>query len=119
MQHYRWSVPASLEIYRPIPANRYVATAGGGRYPMVNKLPNGRLVLMTRDGDFHVGQRGRLSITTSDDGGESWSATNPVLVTNPDACHLAFGSNSDGVLMIFYVLPHTYVDGKWDPDTIR
>ena len=64
---------ADSGVYRPIEARRFVMMTMGGYWPVIRKLPNGHLGVVTRDGDFHIGERGRLVFVTSPDSGESWS----------------------------------------------
>lgn len=71
-----------------------------------------------REGDFHVGQRGRLGFLKSDDGGESWSESVRIAAAASDPCHVAFGCSRKGTFLVSYVLPHKYADGSWDRSTI-
>jgi len=70
---YKWSENCSLEIHRERPAMRYLITSLGGYFPVMQKLADGSVAVVARDGDLHIGQRGRLIVVTSSDGGESWS----------------------------------------------
>jgi Neuraminidase (sialidase) len=116
---YRWMVPDEIQIYDAFPAARYQVATAGGYFPIVDRLPGGRLVCVVREGDFHVGQRARLAITISDDGGESWSETHPITATNPDPCHTAFGCSAAGTMIVGYVLPHAYREGVWQAGEVR
>ena len=70
---YRRPLPVFSGIYRPLLTRRFIVTTVGGFFPVIQKLPDGRLGVVARGGDFHVGERGTLVFVTSSDGGESWS----------------------------------------------
>lgn len=111
---YLWKVPSEIESYGSFPGTRYLITAAGGYFPILDRLPGGKLGVIVREGDFHVGQRGYLGFITSDDGGESWSETTKVVAGAADPCHVAFGCTREGTLLVSYVYPHAYADGPWD-----
>lgn len=115
---YLWKVPTEIESYSSFPATRYLITAGGGYFPILDRMPGGKLSVVVREGDHHVGQRGYLGFITSDDGGESWSETTRVVSAERDPCHVAFGCTREGTLLVSYVLPHSYADGAWDRSVI-
>ena len=58
--YYRRPLHNLSGILRPLPTERYVMMTMGGYWPVIQKLHNGHLGVVTRDSDFHVGERGRL-----------------------------------------------------------
>ena len=71
--YYRRPLHNLSGVLRPLPTQRYMMMTMGGYWPVIDKLHNGHLGVVTRDSDFHVGERGRLIFVHSPDGGESWS----------------------------------------------
>ena len=100
---YRWEVDSTMEIYRSVPAKRYVIATLGGYFPVLTRLQDGSLFVVYRTGDFHVGERGRLETSVSLDGGETWSAGQPVTHGGPDARNPALIQTSDGTILISYI----------------
>ena len=116
---YRRPLPVFSGIYRPLPTRRFIVTTLGGLFPVIQKLPDGRLGVVARGGDFHVGERGTLVFVTSADGGESWSHATVVAAEGPDNRNPAFGVAADGTLLVSYMKLDTYIDGIRDPSTGR
>ena len=112
--YYRRILPVSSGVYRPLEVHRYVMTTMGGFWPVIQKLPNGNLGVVTRDGDFHIGERGRLVFVTSPDGGESWSHASVISADGPDNRNPAFGVTTDGTLLAAFIKADKYVDGNYD-----
>lgn len=112
--YYRRQLPIMSAVYRPLATRRFVVTTMGGYWPVLQKLSNGHLGVVTRDGDFHAGQRGRLVFVTSPDGGESWSHATVIAADGPDNRNPAFGVAADGALLAAYVVMDRYVDGELD-----
>ena len=83
---YKRSLPVCSGILRPLSASRYLVMTTGGYWPAVQRLPNSHIGVVTRDGDVHMGQRGRL-----------------VFVTH------------DGTLLVCFIRADLYRDGVWDP----
>jgi hypothetical protein len=108
-------IPVASGVYRPLAVRRYVMNTMGGFWPAVQKLPNGRIGVVTRDGDFHIGARGRLVFVTSPDGGESWSHATVISEVGPDDRNPAFGVAADGTLLACFIRADRYVEGNWDP----
>ena len=71
--HFKRLIPVASSVYRPLAVRRYVMMTMGGFWPVIQKLPDGRLGVVTRDADFHIGERGRLAFVTSSDAGASCS----------------------------------------------
>jgi hypothetical protein len=113
---YNWSEKCSLEVYRERPAMRYLITSLGGYFPVIQKLADGSVAVVARDGDLHIGQRGRLIMITSNDGGESWSMPSVVTGEGPDDRNPAFGQAPDGSLVVAFVKLNRYVSGRYAPD---
>jgi hypothetical protein len=114
---YRWEAASKLEIHRERPAKRYLVTSLGGYFPVLQQLLNGTLAVVARDGDFHLGQRGRLILVTSPDGGESWSMPTVVAGEGPDDRNPAFGQAADGTLLVAFMKADSYVNNGYAPDS--
>src|SRR5437773_1524461 len=95
---------------------RYLITSLGGYFPVIQKLADGTVAVVARDGDLHIGQRGRLIVVTSSDGGESWSTPSVVAGEGPDDRNPAFGQAPDGTLVVGFVKLDRYVSGRYLPD---
>ena len=109
--YYKRELPIMSGVYRPIETRRFVMTTMGGYWPVIDKLSNGHLAVVTRDADFHVGQRGRLTFVTSPDGGESWSHAS-VISSGIDSRNPAFGVTNDGVLLASFIEQVNYENGE-------
>ena len=114
MVYYRRELPILSGVYRPIETRRFVMMTMGGYWPVIQKLPNGHLGVVTRDGDFHVGERGRLVFVTSPDGGESWSHASVISDEGSDNRNPAFGVAADGTLLVSFIKAVNYTDGNAD-----
>ena len=101
-------------VYRPLKTKRFVMITMGGLGPVLQKLPNGHLGVVTRDGDFHRGERGCLVLVTSLDGGESWSHPTVVAADGPDNRNPAFEVAADGALLVTFIKQVNYTDGNYD-----
>jgi hypothetical protein len=106
-------MPVFSSAYREIPVQRFVMMTMGGFWPVIQKLPDGRLGVVTRDGDAHLGERGRLVFVNSADGGESWSRAALISADGPDNRNPAFGVCQDGDLLAAFVKADLYVDGDY------
>ena len=113
--YFTREVPVVSNVYRSMPVKRYIMMPMGGFWPVVQKLPDGRLGVVTRDGDFHFGERGRLVFVTSADGGESWSRATLISADGPDNRDPAFGVAPDGTLLTAFVKMDVYTEGQYDP----
>ena len=98
-------------VYRPLETRRFVMMTMGGYWPIIDKLQNGHLGVVTRDGDFHSGQRGRLVFVTSPDGGESWSHATVISGEGSDNRNPAFGVTPHGTLLASFIKQVNYRDG--------
>ena len=110
--HFKKTLPVSSGIYKPLDVRRFVMMTMGGYWPVIQALPNGNLGVVTRDGDFHIGERGRLVFVTSSDGGESWSHASVISADGPDNRNPAFGISTNGTLLAAFIKADKYVDGN-------
>ena len=111
---YRRPMAIFSGVYRPLPISRYMVMSSSGFFPVIQKLPDGRLGVVARGGDYHIGERGILVFATSSDGGESWSHTTVIAADGPDNRNPSFGVTADGTLLVSYVKVDLYTDGVWD-----
>ena len=114
--YYRRQLPIMSGVYRPLETRRFVMMTMGGFWPVIQTLPNGHLGVVTRDGAFHIGERGRLVFVTSPDGGESWSHAGVISAVGQDNRNPAFGVAADGTLLAAFIKAR-YVDGEYDSTT--
>ena len=101
-------------VLRPLPTQRYIMMTMGGYWPVIDKLHNGHLGVVTRDSDFHVGERGRLIFVHSPDGGESWSHSIVISQEGSDNRNPAFGVTSKGTLLASFIKQVNYTEGQYD-----
>ena len=101
-------------VLRPLPTERYIMMTMGGYWPVIDKLHNGHLGVVTRDSDFHVGERGRLIFVHSPDGGESWSHSIVISQEGSDNRNPAFGVTPKGTLLASFIKQVNYTDGRYD-----
>ena len=57
-----------------IDGTRVIAVNGGGYFPVLIRLHDGKLMAVLRGGAPHIGVKGRLDVITSTDDGKTWSA---------------------------------------------
>ena len=117
--YYRRQLPKMGGVCRPLETRRFVMMTMDGYWPVILKLPNGHLGVVTRDGAFHGGERGRLVFVTSPDGGESWSHATVIAADGPDNRNPAFGVAADGTLLALFIKADRYIDGNWSPEKDR
>ena len=101
-------------VLRPLPTQRYIMMTMGGYWPVIDKLHNGHLGVVTRDSDFHVGERGRLIFVHSPDGGESCSHSIVISQEGSDNRNPAFGVTPKGTLLASFIKQVNYTDGQYD-----
>ena len=111
--YYKRVLPIKSAVYRPLESQRYLVMDSGGQWPVLDRLPNGDLGVVARDGN---GQRGRLVFLTSPDGGESWSHTTVISGDGSDNRNPAFGVTPDGTLLASFIKQVNYTDGYYDID---
>jgi hypothetical protein len=97
-------------------AARVVAVAGGGYFPVLIQLKDGRLAAVVRGGAPHLGRAGRLDWIESKDGGLSWSEPRAIIDSQWDDRNPAFGQMPDGTIVVAYAECSCYkANGDWDP----
>ncbi len=112
--YYRRPLHNLSGVLRPLPTERYIMMTMGGYWPVIDKLHNGHLGVVTRDSDFHVGERGRLIFVHSPDGGESWSHSIVISQEGSDNRNPAFGVTPKGTLLASFIKQVNYTDGQYD-----
>jgi sialidase-1 len=112
--YYRRPLHSLSGVYRPLPTQRFIMMTMGGYWPIIQKLHNGHLGVVTRDSDFHIGERGRLVFVHSPDGGESWSHATVISEDGSDNRNPAFGVTSNGTLLASFIVQVNYTDGVYD-----
>jgi len=110
---FQWESDAQVRIFRRRSAQRVLVQTLGGYFPVAAKLPDGRIGIISRDGDFHVGMRGRLCFVTSRDGGISWSHSRIVAGAGPDDRNAGFGVLPDGSLLLAFMRQDGYDGGTY------
>ncbi len=101
------------------PVRRYLITPMGGYFPVLTRLQNGELAVIFRTGDYHVGQRGRLELSLSRDGGKTWTMPRIVTVSETDNRNPAFCQLKDGTLLVAFVRVWGYENGLWRGNRMR
>ncbi len=84
------------------PITRSTIATGEGYFPVLIELKNGTLAAMFRGGAPHIGIGGRLDLTTSKDGGATWSTPRPVIDGPEDDRNPAFGQLANGDLILAF-----------------
>jgi hypothetical protein len=81
---------------------RGLVAANQGYFPVALRLQDGRIAVVLRGGDAHVGIRGRLDMVFSSDEGATWSKPVVVVDTPVDDRNPALGQATDGTLVLAY-----------------
>ena len=84
------------------------AVTGGGYFPVLTQLKDGRLAAVFRGGAAHVGRAGRLDWITSDDRGKTWTAPRTLVEGPEDDRNPAFGQLRDKTLIVAYCVLSGY-----------
>jgi len=113
--YFKLKTEVSVLVCRKRRAERFVITSLGGYFPVLAQDTNGTLAVIARDGDIHVGQRGRLGLTLSRDAGESWTHLRPIADEGIDIRNPAFGITSTGTWLLAYISANCYENGFWNP----
>jgi hypothetical protein len=92
---------------------RHLITPMGGYFPVLTRLRNGKLAAVFRMGDYHVGQRGRLELSLSKDGGKTWTMPRTVTASQTDDRNPAFCQLKDGTLLVAFARVWGYENGLW------
>ncbi|NLH98949.1 MAG: exo-alpha-sialidase [Chthonomonadales bacterium] len=112
------AAPDETALPRLDTATRTIAVRGGGYFPVLIQLKDGRLAAVVRGGAPHLGKAGRLDWIESKDGGKTWSEPT-VLVDGPwDDRNPAVGQMRNGTIVVAYAECSAYnADGSWNPNT--
>lgn len=76
-----------------------IVTEGQGYFPVVDKTPDGRAVVILRGGGGHIGIGGRLDLLFSQDG-LTWTNFKTAIDTSADDRNPAFGITPDGRFLL-------------------
>lgn len=99
--------PAVADVTNPYRADVVVAQAADGQrayFPGLAETADGGLIAAYREGDGHIGQDGRILVTTSADAGRSWSEPAVAVDSEYDERDPKIMLTSDGtLLMSFFV----------------
>lgn len=85
-----------------------VVIEGGGYFPVMTRLDDGRLAAVLRGGDAHIGRGGRLDWIASADGGKTWSKPRPLADGPEDDRNPALGQLRDGTIVLAYCVLSGY-----------
>lgn len=86
----------------PPQLHRSLVVSHQGYFPVALRLQDGRIAIVLRGGDGHVGLKGRLDIVFSADEGQTWTTPTVVVDTPVDDRNPAFGQAADGTLVVAY-----------------
>jgi hypothetical protein len=104
---------ANADVPAPEVHRTPVAT-GQGYFPVACRLQDGRIAVVMRGGAPHIGIKGRLDISFSDDEGKTWSKPTVVIDSEVDDRNPAFGQAKDGTLVVGYWHCNNYdANGKF------
>ena len=81
---------------------------GGGYFPVMTRLQDGRLAAVFRGGAPHIGRGGRLDWITSSDSGKSWSKPRTLVESPEDDRNPALGQLRDGTIILAYCILSGY-----------
>lgn len=108
--------PDEPDLPRLLRAERTVAVTGGGYFPVLIQLEDGRLAAVVRGGAPHLGKGGRLDWIESTDGGRTWSPPRTIVDSEWDDRNPAVGQMRNGTIVVAYAQCTCYNDrGEWDP----
>jgi Neuraminidase (sialidase) len=94
--------------------HRTPVVTGEGYFPVACRLQDGRIAVVMRGGAPHIGIKGRLDISFSDDEGKTWSKPTVVIDSEVDDRNPAFGQAKDGTLVVGYWHCNNYdANGKF------
>ncbi|MDQ2945121.1 MAG: glycoside hydrolase [Acidobacteriota bacterium] len=88
--------------------DRATVVSGGGYFPVLIRLHDGKLMAVLRGGAPHIGVKGRLDVVTSTDEGKTWSPPRTVIDGPDDDRNPAFGELKNGDLLLAYAIIHAY-----------
>jgi hypothetical protein len=85
-------------------------------FPVMHRLPDGRVAAVIRAGAAHLGLAGRLDMIFSSDNGRTWGGQVVVNDSPLDDRNPAFGIAKSGALVVsFYRTANYDVQGKYNP----
>lgn len=102
------TVTAVAQTAAPLSGQRQTVLKGGGYFPVLIRLQDGRLLAVLRGGGAHIDVKGRLDIITSRDNGATWSAPQTVVDGPDDDRNPALGQLKDGTILLSYVILRGY-----------
>lgn len=99
-----------------VSGKRVVAVKNAGFFPVMQRLPDGRLAAVLRYGGAHISIEGKLGIVFSSDNGQNWGSLQMVAQGSGDYRNPAFGILADGTLIVaFCICPAYDKFGNWTP----
>jgi hypothetical protein len=93
------SADADFFVGRRGNLKRYLVCPMQGHFPVVVKTGPGSAAAIFRTGATHIGISGTLAVSTSADGGKSWSDPVEIVPRWEDSRNPAFGVNANGELI--------------------
>lgn len=109
--------PSDLSLLPRLEAREdFLAVAdGGGFFPVLVTLADGRLGAVVRGGAPHIGRAGRLDWISSADGGRTWSPPRVIVDSDWDDRNPAVGVMADGSVVCGYGEARSYNErGEFD-----
>lgn len=107
--------PDESDVPKLEAAEHIVAERGGGYFPVLIKLNDGRIAAVVRGGAPHIGIKGRLDWIESSDSGRTWSEPKIIVDSEWDDRNPAMGQMPDGTIVMAYAEARTYNEkGEWD-----
>lgn len=88
----------------PVHETQVTIAANAGYFPVLIRLRNGTLMAVFRAGGPHISVKGRLDISTSNDGGKTWSAPHTVVDSPEDDRNPALGQLRNGDIILSYAI---------------
>lgn len=100
----------------PLVAAEMWLAAPKAMFPVMQRLPDGRLAAVIRAGASHLGLAGRLDMIFSEDDGKTWGGQVVVNDSPLDDRNPAFGVAKSGALIVSFFRTANYDDsGKYNP----
>ena len=109
-----------LFVGRRSTVERFLIVSMSGLFPVLVRTGPEALATVFRTGGPHIGITGTLSLSTSEDGGRSWSDSSRITPRWEDARNPAFGVSSNRLIVAYWTaVRHAYTpenDGyRWQP----
>jgi hypothetical protein len=97
-----------------VPGERVVAASHAGLFPIVQRMPNGHLVALIRQG-IHIAIDGSLALIFSYDHGRSWTTPKTIASGPTDFRNPAMGILPDGRIVVAFVVYDNFDSlGNWN-----